>query len=646
MPVFEGLPGFLLVGDWARLNCWLGTGPNQHLVGDWDSPKTTAQILWIFCYNRVKCGIPNFSTYQEDVMDHILRINTRTKEIRYEETPDAYLKTGGRGLIAKILLHEVDPACEPLGRHNKLIFAMGLLTGTNVSSASRVCIGAKSPLTQGIKESNSGGTTAMRLAQLGLKAVILEDQPLEEQPLDDQWYYIKISKDECSLESASDYLGMGTGEFCEAIHKIYPGAAVSCIGPVGEMLYSSAGIATTDTDHKPGRFSGRGGLGAVMGSKKIKGIVVIGKDTMPLADKDGFMTALKTYTAVVKDAPSTLNYRTLGTASMVRVMNGHSGLPTCNFSLGTFDGMDNICGETMFDVITERGGEGRTSHACMPGCVIQCSNVYPDKDGKTIVSPLEYENIGLLGSNLGISDLDTVARLNALCNEMGIDTIETGAAIGVAMEAGLAAFGDGAAALGLMEEIRQGTVLGRLLGSGATITGKVLGVRNVPAINGQAFPAYDPRAIKGMGVTYATSPMGADHTYGATARAQIEQASRVGQADLSFRTQKNMAIYDTMGFCIFCSGAVGNQHQLIADLINARHGWSVDADWLKAVGEETLKDEHTFNQKAGFTKAHYRMPECFTERRLPGLNSVFDVTPEELAEVVDAHFEGRKTLKP
>jgi len=149
-----------------------------------------------------------------------------------------------------------------------------------------------------------------------------------------------------------------------------------------------------------------------------------------------------------------------------------------------------------------------------------------------------------------------------------------------------------------------------------------------------------------MGVTYATSPMGADHTYGATARAQIEQASREGQAELSFSTQKNMAIYDTMGFCIFCSGGVGNRQQLIADLINARYGWSVDVEWLKLVGEETLKDEHTFNRLAGFTKAHYKIPECFTERVLPGVNTVFDVGLEELEQVVEAHLEGRRTLKP
>lgn len=566
-------------------------------------------------------------------MKKILRVNTRTREIKYEDTPESYLRTGGRGLIAKIMLNEVNPTCEPLGRNNKLIFAMGLLTGTNVSSASRVCIGAKSPLTQGIKESNAGGLTAMRLAQNGLKAVILEDVPD-----DSKWWYLKIGMNECSLEPADAYVGMGTSEFCNEIHKLYPGSAISCIGPAGERLYSTAGIATTDKEFKPNRFSGRGGLGAVMGSKKIKAIVVTNKGTVALSDQDKFMNALKAYTQVVKDAPSSLNYKTLGTAGMVRLVNGLGGLPTHNFSLGQFNEMDNISGETMFNVIEARGGEGRTAHACMPGCVIQCSNVYPDKTGKTLVSPLEYESIGLLGSNLGIGNLDAIATLNAMCNEIGIDTIDTGAAIGVAMEAGIAAFGDIDAATGLIEEIRTGTVLGRVLGSGAAVTGKVFGVVNVPVVNGQAMAAYDPRAIKGMGVTYATSAMGADHTYGATARAQIVQSSKEGQAELSDKAQRNMAMLDSLGFCIFCGGAIGAHHQLLVDLINARYGWKIDVKWMQLLAEETLRDEHRFNQLAGFTTANYRLPECFTERALPGLNTVFDVSDDELSRIVESHL--------
>lgn len=564
-------------------------------------------------------------------MDKMIRVNLKTKDIVYEKTPDEYLKTGGRGLIAKILLKEVNPTCEPLGKHNKIIFAMGLLTGTNATSASRVCIGSKSPLTNGIKESNSGGITAMRLAQLGLKAIIIEDIPE-----DDNWYYIKISKDECSLEPANQYVGMGTYKFCEEMLKKYPEAAVSCIGPAGEKLYNAAGIATMDKEQKPNRFNGRGGLGAVMGSKKIKGIVIIDKDTVKISDKGSFMKALKEYTSLVNDAPSSLGYRTLGTPALSRLVNGLGGLPVNNYSCGEFNQIDNISGENLFKIIEERGGEGRTSHACMPGCVIQCSNIYPDKEGNTIVSPLEYETIGLLGSNIGIGDLDVIAKLNFMCNDIGIDTIETGGAIGVAMEGGIAEFGDSVAAFKLIEEIRKGTILGRVLGNGAVITGKVMGVKNVPAVNGQSMPAYDPRAIKGLGVTYATSPMGADHTYGATVKAKIEQSSKEGQAEVSKNMQKKVAIIDSLGLCMFAMGAIGDNYQVLLDLINARYGWELDIDWIKKISEDTLRDEHKFNELAGFTSQNYRLPECFTERELPNLKTKFDVSNEELDQLIDS----------
>jgi len=326
-------------------------------------------------------------------MDKILRINVKTKKINYEKAKDEYLKTGGRGLIAKIMLNEVIPDCDALGSDNKLIIANGFLTGTNVSSASRICIGAKSPLTGGIKESNAGGITAMWLAQHGLKAVIIEDAPN-----DDNWHYIKIDNNECTLESANEYRGMGTFEFCDKMVSLYPDCAVTCIGPAGEKMYNIAGIATMDKEKNPNRYSGRGGLGAVMGSKKIKGIVVVKKGSVEVLDKEKFAKALKHYTSVVMDAPSSVNYRTLGTASTVRVTNELTGLPTRNFKGEKFEYADEISGESLFDLIKQRGGQGKTTHACMPGCVIQCSNIVPDKDGKTIVSPLEYETIGLMGS--------------------------------------------------------------------------------------------------------------------------------------------------------------------------------------------------------------------------------------------------------
>lgn len=557
-------------------------------------------------------------------MDKIIRVNTRTKEITYEIAPEQYLKTGGRGLIAKIMLNEVNPQCDPLGRENKLIIANGLLTGTLVSSASRISIGAKSPLTGGIKESNGGGITAMWLSRLGIKSIIVE-----ETPDDDKWYYIKISKDYGSLESANEYAGMGTFEFCEEMLKLYPDCAVTCIGPAGERQYSIAGIATMDKEKKPNRYSGRGGLGAVMGVKKIKGIVVTEKGSVNIANKEKFSLALKEYTAILNEAPSTINYRTLGTSSTVRVTNDLTGLPTRNFRGEKFEHAADISGESLYDLIKERGGEGKTTHACMPGCIIQCSNVVPDKDGKTIVSPLEYETIGLLGSNIGIGDLEVIAKLNAFCNDFGIDTIETGAAIGVAMEAGLAKFGDSEAAFKFMDEIKNDSLLGKLLASGASLTGKVLGVKHIPAVNGQAMPAYDPRAIKGMGVTYATSPMGADHTYGPLVK--TDKGWVAGSED----AQRLMSALDSLGICMFARAAIGSHKDVLVNLVNGFLGLDLDINWLENMITETIKDEHKFNELAGFTKANYRMPDSFVNNKIESLDTAFDVDEKEIDKILN-----------
>lgn len=558
-------------------------------------------------------------------MDTFLRVDVRRKRVFLEPVPEKYKKVGGRSLIAKLLLDEVPPSCEPLGPHNKLIFATGLLAGTGLSSSGRISIGGKSPLTGTIKESNAGGVTANRLARLGIKAVIIEGLPQN-----DQWHLLRITPEGCSLLPADTYLEMGTYAFCEKILSGFPKAAISCIGPAGEKLYSAAAVATIDTDGKPGRYSGRGGLGALMGSKKIKALIVEGKGDVPLADPEKFKAARKAYTQLLKDAPSSKAYREFGTAAMVAAVNALCGLPVNNFSRGRFDGAEDIGAEALNARIRQRGGEGRTTHACMPGCVIGCSNVYADAAGKTIVSPIEYENIGLLGSNLGISDLDVIARLNFLCNDIGLDTIETGAALGVAMEAGVLGFGDGDGAARILEEARQGGILGRVIGNGAVVAGRVFAITNVPTVKGQAMAAYDPRAIKGMGTTYATSAMGADHTAGPTARSPVDHRDPKGQAALSLKMQKMLTIYDCTGLCLFTIGAIGPRLDLVLDLLNARFGWKLEQGWFEKMGVETLKDEYRFNELAGFTHVHHRLPECFTERPLPEAESVFDVPAEDL----------------
>jgi aldehyde:ferredoxin oxidoreductase len=341
------------------------------------------------------------------------------------------------------------------------------------------------------------------------------------------------------------------------------------------------------------------------------------------------------YNKALLGHPQTHTYADYGTAAMTSMCNAYGALPTRNFSTGQFENADKLSGEHMRQVLVERGGESETTHACMTGCVIRCSNVFGGPDGKAIVSPLEYETIGLMGSNLGIDDLDVVAKLNWEANDLGLDTIELGAALGVAAEAGLMEFGDGKRALELVAEIRQNTPLGKVIGSGATAVGQKYDIKRVPAVKGQAMSAYDPRAIKGTGVTYATSPQGADHTAGLTIRADVDHTDPKGQAKLSREAQIKMAGYDTLGACLFSGFGFGVSAESIPDLLNTRYGWRVDERILLELGRITLKLERDFNHKAGFSSEDDRLPAWMAEEPLSPSEAVFDVPEEDLDSLFD-----------
>jgi len=206
-----------------------------------------------------------------------------------------------------------------------------------------------------------------------------------------------------------------------------------------------------------------------------------------------------------------------------------------------------------------------------------------------------------------------------------------GATLGVAAEAGYMKWGDGKRALELCDEIRRNTPLGRILGSGAGWTGKILGIERVPVAKNQAMSAYEPRAIKGTGVTFATTPQGADHTSGLTIRDKINHLDPAGQVELSRKKQIAMAGYDTLGACIFSAfGFAVAPPETIRDLINARYGWGVEADILQVLGKQTISLELEFNRRAGFTKVHDRLPEWMTREPIPPHNAVFDIPAEEL----------------
>ncbi len=567
----------------------------------------------------------------------ILRVDMSQNQIREETVPAAYERLGGRALIAKILLEEVPPTCDALGPHNKLIFAPGLLAGSGVTTAGRLSIGGKSPLTRGAKEANAGGTAGDVLGKLGFKAVVVEGQPSK-----GDFYILYIDGDEAEILPADDLVGLGTYETSDQLQEKYGSdSTVISIGQAGEGCMGGAGICVTGEGGQRSNYAARGGLGAVMGSKGLKAVVIdkpVGK-AVPLADAEKFRTAARTFAQKLINDPklgTKGSQHLYGTASIVAAVNEIGSLPTRNFSAGNFEGMEKLRGEHLREVTLSRGGEAGTR--CMPGCVIACRNVYVDESGKPIVGTLQYETIALLGSNLGLGSLDEVALLNRMCNDFGLDTIETGAALGVAIEAGLADFGDFASIRGLLEQVGKGTVLGRLIGNGAVATGRVLGVRRVPAAVGQGMPGYDPRSLKGNGVTYATSPQGADHTAGNAfgARKEVNPLGVEGQKELSLKLQIIAAMLDSTGLCLFARPPIIAEPQLMVDLVNGRYGWDWTVEDYNRFNRDVLRTELEFNRRAGLTAADYRIPEFMREEPLPPHAATFDIPDSDLDSVFEA----------
>jgi len=563
----------------------------------------------------------------------IIRVNTRTGEVIQTAPTEEDLKWGGRGFIARTLLNEVPPTCEPLGRYNKLIISLGLFADTNLSTAGRLSIGGKSPLTGGVKECNVGGNAGKRLGRIGVKALILEDIPEK-----DTTRILYVSADEVKLIDAPHLKGKLVDETFEELRKEFgERKGFICIGPAGEMKLYAAGIALTDDRGEQVRYAARGGLGAVMGSKGIKAIVIDDSKTVEpdYYDAELLNSTVKEVVKILQEDPKSQNRRKYGTLDILELANQAGLLPTRNFSSGQFELAANFTGPRVADVIKERGGCGKSGTACVPGCTIMCSNVFPDKEGKKIVASLQYESVVLLGPNCGIGDLDDVADLNHLCNQVGVDTIECGAAIGVAMEAGVINFGDAEGAKDIVKQIGQGTYLGRIIGNGAEFTGRAFGVRRVPAVKGQAMPAYDPRGLKGNGVLYATSTMGADHTAG-NAFETLKTLNPLGkekQVYNSRQLQIRAALIDSLGVCLFIRPAFIKNRELLSNLYKGRYGFDMSFEEIKRTGVEVLEMERRFNELAGVSEKIKRMPEFMREEPLPPNNTVFDISQEELEEI-------------
>ena len=570
-------------------------------------------------------------------MVKIIRVNMTDRTVRVEPVPEAWLGLGGRALTSAIVAAEVPPTCHPLGPSNKLVFAPGLLSGTAAANSGRCSAGAKSPLTGGIKESNAGGTASRLLARLGVHALIIEGKPGGE-----GWYGLRIDNNGGVLEEETETIGKGNFAVLEALNRrCGEEIGVITLGPAGENMMAIGNISVKDPDGKLRSF-GRGGLGAVMGSKRIKFIAIDDSEgkAIPLVDRPAFLDASKKFAKTLIDHPvSGQGLPIYGTAVLVNILNEVGGLPTRNFTSGQYADHDKISGETMHDTIVARHGE--PTHNCSLGCQIQCSQVYNDKDGKYLTSGFEYETIWALGANCCISNLDQIAEADNIMDDLGVDSIETSVMFGVAMEAGVLPFGDGEGMLRMLrEEIGKATPLGRILGGGTAAVGRAYGVTRVPVVKGQAIPAYDPRAVKGIGVTYATTTMGADHTagYAVTANVlnvggKVDPLKNEGQVELSRNLQIATAAIDSTGLCLFIAFPALDIPECLAsviDMINARYGIKLTGDDVTALGKKTLKIEHAFNLAAGIGPEQDRLPEFFELEKIAPHNVAWDMPTEQL----------------
>ncbi len=553
-----------------------------------------------------------------------------------------YAGLGGRAMTSGIVSKEVPPTCHPLGEDNKLVIAPGLLSGSVAAMSGRISVGCKSPLTGGIKEANSGGQPSQMLGRLGYAAIVLEGKPKEK-----ALYKIFINKDGVEIKEDNSLCMLGNYDTVEKMKAEY-GEKVHCIsiGPVGEMKMSAASVAFTDMEQRPTRHAGRGGVGAVMGAKGVK-VIVIDDEGCAMrapADPEKFKAANKEFVAGLRKHPvSGEGLPAYGTNVLTNVINEAGGYPTKNFQFGQFDGASKISGETQAELENARGGEGSATLGCHRGCVIRCSGTFYDKNGNFLTKQVEYETMWAHGGNCGIDDLDAIAQIDRLDDDFGVDTIELGAAIAVAMEGGLAEFGDAEAATNLVKEVGKGTPLGRILGNGAAVTGQVFGVERVPVVKRQAMPAYDPRAVQGQGVTYATTTMGADHTAGYAVTANIlgvggsvDPLKPEGQMELSRNLQVATAAIDSTGMCIFIAFPILDQpetFQALVDLIGAFSGQNLTADDVTALGQSVLKKEREFNAQAGLTSKDDRLPDYFKNEKLAPHDVTFAVSDEELDQV-------------
>lgn len=585
----------------------------------------------------------------------ILKIDLTRAEIKVEEPAEKFYRTymGGSALNLYYLLKEMDSRVDPYSPDNILAFSVSALTGVKVSGASRLTVTAKSPLTDAIGDSQSGGFFPAKLKLSGFDAVIVKGKA--QSPV-----YLWIDNGKVELRDASHLWGKTTEHVQAAIHDELEddkNIEVLQIGPAGENRVRYACILSMCC-----RANGRTGMGAVMGSKNLKAIAVRGSNEPSVADGEALKEVVRSGATMFKD-PGNQGFGKYGTAQTVGGNNGIGGLPTNNWQSGTFDAWEDIDGITMYDTVLEGAGDGRQDakgrDTCF-SCIVRCKRIVKIEDGPYPVNPIfggpEYETLSTLGSYCGVNNLAAVCKANELCNQYGIDTISCGATISWAMEAYGAGklskdqtggldlqFGDADTMVRLVEMIGKREGFGDLLAEGSARVAEKIGSGEEFLITSKKMeaPAHMPQVKRGLALSYAMNPFGADHmscdhdmsyteeSYGAfkdrlevlgltdPSPAQSLQPSKV---EFVRRTQYLFSFMDSANLCQLAWGASWTLYgpQDMVDLVRAVTGWDVSMDEILEIGERRLVMMKLFNDREGFDIKDDSLPVKFFKQPLKG----------------------------
>jgi aldehyde:ferredoxin oxidoreductase len=575
-------------------------------------------------------------------MRKYLHINLSDKSVREETLSGEQLAWAGRYHIAKTLVEMNIGPVDPLSPDNPLIFSAGPFAGSNWSNANRTSVGCKSPLTGGIKESNAGGSFGLAMGQLEIAGFTLTNAASD-------WTVIVLRKDgSITFDSGEAYVGKDNFEAARMLHEKYgKKVSLAICGPVGEYGGLIAGIAMSDTDRRPTRLAARGGVGAVMGSKKVKAVVCELNKMPTFKDRKKVLDGVKEYNSYLKEDDLIKAFRDYGTAMVSDLTNETGGLPVNNFTAGRLVDTSKeplkMGGNYIHDQNKARGGQ--ISHACMPGCMIECSNVYVDADGVEIASPIEYETLGLMGTNCGIKDPDDLARLNSIANSLGIDTIETGAMMGVLLDSGLAEFGDVPFLMSVLKEIGKGSEQGKLWAQGTARVGEHYKVARTPVIKKQGISAYDPRVVEVTGISMMLTAQGADHTTGNSPGYDCVGKDLKELVNVSMGLQVEVAASDSVGLCIFGGGITNTHLELMIDSINGALGTTLETSFFHEIGCETLKYEDEFNKAAGFTEEDDELPEFFYKEELWPTNRTARFHASEVNEAKRIWWQEHATVR-